>query len=186
MHDKLKLFLSKINLKEEYYKYFNDGKILKLKLDPSRKNGVFVIEIENTLDDEVLRYINENISSGFPDMESIKAEFVVRNVDYKTIVNYFPDAIDNSTLTKPMKELFKEKKVSVDGTKLTIDVDNIAEENIFRNHLDSILNHLKRLGFKDVVVDVFINEENAIKVKKELEEEIKKKWYLNQKKRALY
>ena len=37
MHDKLKLFLDKINLKEEYYKYFYDGKILKLKLDQSRK-----------------------------------------------------------------------------------------------------------------------------------------------------
>lgn len=174
MHDKLKLFLSKINLKEDYYKYFNDGKILKLKLDSSRKNGVFVIEVENTLNDEVLRFINENIKSGFPDMESIKAEFIVRNVNYEDVLNYFCDAIDNSTLTKPMKELFKEKNVSLDGTKLTVDVDNIAEENIFRNHLESILNYLKRLGFKNVSIDVFINEENAIKVKKELEEEIKK------------
>ena len=91
-------------------------------------------------------------------MKSIKAEFVVRNVDYKTAINYFSDAIDNSTLTKPMKELFKEKKISLDGTKITIDVDNIAEENIFRNHLDSVLKYFNILGFKDIKIDVFINE----------------------------
>ena len=82
MHDKLKLFLTKINLPEEYYDYFKDGKILKLKLDHTRKNGVFVIEVEKVLNDDVLSFINKNISNGFPDMESIKAEFVLRNVDY--------------------------------------------------------------------------------------------------------
>ena len=46
MHDKLKLFLTKINLPDEYLSAFNNGKILKLKLDPSRKKGVFVIEVE--------------------------------------------------------------------------------------------------------------------------------------------
>ncbi len=174
MHDKLKLFLDKINLPKEYYDFFNNGKILKLKLDQTRKNGVFVIEIERMLNDEVICFINENISKGFPDMKSIKVEFIPRIVDYSDAVKYFFSAIDNSTLTKPMKELFKEKKVNMKDTKLIIDVDNIAEENIFRNHLESILKYFNTLGFKDIKVDVFINEENALKVKKELEEEIKK------------
>lgn len=174
MHDKLKLFLDKINLPEEYYDYFKDGKILKLKLDHTRQKGVFVIEIENVLNDDVLKYINENIQNGFPDMELVRAEFVVRNADYTNSSKYFFDAVDSSTLTKPMKELFKEKEVKVDGNKFIVEVDNIAEENIFRNHVDSILKYYQKIGYKDLKIDVFINEENAIKVKKELEEEIKK------------
>ena len=63
MHDKLKLFLTKINLPEKYYEYFKDGEILKLRLDQSRKNGVFVIKVKNILDDDILDYIDNNINN---------------------------------------------------------------------------------------------------------------------------
>lgn len=174
MHDKLKIFLERIKLPEDYYKYFNNGKILKLKMDSSRKNGVFVIEIENVLNDEVLSYINDNINNGFPDMTSMKAEFVVKNVNYDNIINYYSKAILNSTLTKPMKELFKEKKVSVKDKMIIVEVDNIAEENILRNNASSILKYYNTVGFKDLKIDVVVNEENAFAVKKELEDLVKK------------
>lgn len=174
MHDKLKLFLTKINLPEEYYDYFKDGKILKLKLDHTRKNGVFVIEVEKVLNDDVLSFINKNISSGFPDMESIKAEFVLRNVDYGNATSYYKKAILESTLTKPMKELFSEKQVKMDDKTLMVDVDNIAEENILKNNIESVIRYFNQVGYKDIKIKTNINEENALKVKKELEEELKK------------
>ena len=174
MHDKLKLFLTKINLPEEYYDYFKDGKILKLKLDHTRKNGVFVIEVEKVLNDDVLSFINKNISNGFPDMESIKAEFVLRNVDYSNATSYYKKAILESTLTKPMKELFSEKQVKMDDKTLMVDVDNIAEENILKNNVESVIRYFNQVGYKDIKIKTNINEENALKVKKELEEELKK------------
>ena len=173
MHDKLKLFLSKVNLPEEYYDAFSGGKILKLKLDSSRKNGVFVIEVENIIKDEIILYINKNIKVGFPDMDSIKAEFIVRNINYEDTVNYFNNAIENSTLTKPMKALFNEKKVSYNDNVLTIELDNVAEENILNNHKESILNYYENIGFDKLKINTLINEENAKKVKEELEKEIK-------------
>ncbi len=103
MHDKLKLLLDKVSLPSEYYDAFNQGKILKLKMDPSRTKGVFVIEVENMLDDQIIKYINDNISKSFPDLEYIKAEFIVRNIDYNKMDLYYKDYIENSTLTKPMK-----------------------------------------------------------------------------------
>ncbi len=173
MHDKLKLFLDKIGLPKEYYDFFKDGKILKLKLDSSRKNGVFVIEIENSLNYDVFNFINDNIKNAFSDMNSIAAEYVIRNINYENAINYYKQAIENSTLTKPMKELFKEKQVKTEKNKLIIDVDNVAEENIFRNNLNSFISYYKKLGFKDIDVDFFINEENSIKVKEALKNEIK-------------
>lgn len=47
MHDKLKLLLDKISLPEEYYEFFNNGKILKLKLDHTRRNAISIKEISN-------------------------------------------------------------------------------------------------------------------------------------------
>ena len=174
MHDKLKLLLDKISLPEEYYEFFNNGKILKLKLDHTRRNGIFVIEIDNPLDTKVLEYIDKNMKKGFPEMVSIKSEFVLRNVNFDDCLNYYKEAILKSTLTKPMKELFIEKKVKMSGDTLIIDTDNIAEENILNNHLESILKYYKVCGYPNLKIKTFINEENRLKVKKELEEECTK------------
>ena len=160
MHDKLKLFLTKINLPEKYYEYFKDGEILKLRLDQTRKNGVFVIKVKNILDDDILDYIDNNINNSFPDMNSIKASFVIENIDYNEIINYYKRAIIKSTLTKPMKELFIEKKVSVNDNILLIELDNIAEENILNNNIDSIINYYNRLGFSKIKIDININKLN--------------------------
>lgn len=173
MHDKLKLLLDKISLPEEYYEFFNNGKILKLKLDHTRRNGIFVIEIDNPLDTKVLEYIDKNMKKGFPEMDSIKSEFVLRNVNFNDCLNYYKEAILKSTLTKPMKELFIEKNVKISGNTLIIDTDNIAEENILNNHLESILKYYKVCGYPNLKIKTFINEENRLKVKKELEEEMK-------------
>ena len=160
MHDKLKLFLTKINLPEKYYEYFKDGEILKLRLDQSRKNGVFVIKVKNILDDDILDYIDNNINSSFPDMNSIKASFIIDNIDYNEVINYYKKAITKSTLTKPMRELFSEKKISVSDNTLFIDLDNIAEENILNNNIDSIINYYKRLGFSDIKIEINVNNLN--------------------------
>ncbi len=175
MHDKLKLFLDKIGLPKEYYDFFKNGKILKLKLDSSRKNGVFEIEIEKMLSDDVLDFIDDNISSGFPDMESIKAIFIPKIIDYNDAVKYFYKAIDNSTLTKPMKELFKEKKISVKENNLLVDLDNIAEQTIFKNHEESILSFYNKLGFRNLKIKININEEESKRINEELKLEVQKK-----------
>ena len=172
MHDKLKLFLDKINLPSEYYDYFNNGKILKLKLDSSRKNGVFVIEIDNILNYDVIDYINNNISKYFKDMNSIGVNYVIRNINYDNCINYYNDAILNSTLAQPMKELFKDKKITVNNNVLTIEVDNTAEENIFNNSKDSILLYFKSLGFNDLKINTVINESNNIEIQNELNTEL--------------
>ncbi|HIU40712.1 MAG TPA: PolC-type DNA polymerase III [Candidatus Aphodocola excrementigallinarum] len=167
MHDKLKLLLDKINTPKEYYDYFLNGKILKLKLDHTRRNGIFVIEVEKPLDIEVIKYINENIRIGFPSMESVKASFVIKNKNYDDMIKYYNYVIENSTLTKPMKELFEEKKVSVKNNTLTIELDNIAEENIFKNNMDSVEKLYKKIGFDDFKINLFINEEKKEEIKEQ-------------------
>ncbi|MEG2351432.1 MAG: PolC-type DNA polymerase III [Bacilli bacterium] len=174
MHDKLKLFLEKISLPSNYYEAFENGKILKLKLDSTRKNGVFIIEIEDSLPRETLEYINHHVNEGFPEMNNIKTEFVIRNTDYTKMGDYYESAIENSALTKPMKALFKEKSIVTDGIMLLIKVNNIAEENIIRKHLDNIQLYYKKLGFEKANISIIIDEEAAEAFKAKLKEEINK------------
>ena len=167
MHDKLKLLLDKIGIPKEYYDYFIDGKILKLKLDHTRRNGVFVIEIKHPLDIKVIEYIDKNIKNGFKDMNFVDACFVIENINYPDAKNYYDYVIENSTLTKPMKELFKEKHLKIDNNTLTIELDNIAEENILRNNISSIEKLYKKIGFDNLKIEFFINEEKKEEIKEE-------------------
>ena len=45
MHDKLKLLLDKIGLENEYYTYFNNGKLEKVLLNKAEKKSCFIFVI---------------------------------------------------------------------------------------------------------------------------------------------
>lgn len=181
MHDKLKLLLDRINLPKEYYDAFLGGKILKLKLDSTRKRGVFVIEVPSIIEKDVIDYVNDNMPKGFPDMISISAEFMVSNIDYNEASKYYEKSIDNSSLAKPMKELFKEKSIKVEENNLIVDVDNVAEETILKKGEESILNYYRQIGFKNLMIKANINEEHAKTVREELKNDIKQEAILKPK-----
>ena len=171
MDDKLKLFLDKIKLPEGYYDSFANGKIIKLKLDASRKNAVFVISIDKPLSFEIINYIEKIINNGFPNLSSVRADYIIEDVDYNTCIDSYVVAIDNSSLTKPMKLLFKNKKIEVIDNTLQVEVDNVAEENIFNKAKESIISFYKKLGYSDIKINTKINLENTLDVRKELEKE---------------
>ena len=54
MDSKLELFLNKVNLSKEDYKYFNDAKLLKIIASKDKKNWNFVIETKDLLPVSVL------------------------------------------------------------------------------------------------------------------------------------
>lgn len=158
MHDKLKILLDKIKLPSEYYDCFSNGKILKLKLNQTRKNAIFIIEVEKVPTTQVLDYVFNNLKNGFKDMDSVDANFVVLNNEENDMINYYSYVIDNSSLTKPMKELFKEKELKMDDNQLTIMLDNVAEGNILKNNLDSITKFYKKIGFEKAAVGYVVDK----------------------------
>ena len=83
---------------------------------------MFIIEVEKPLKIEIIDYINKHIKDAFPDMKSISATCKVRNINYDDMINLYTDSINYSTLTKPMKALFKEKKVSINQNILNIEM----------------------------------------------------------------
>ena len=59
MDDKIKILLDKINIGEETFQYFNDAKILKIKVSPKTKSYNIIVEKEDLLPVEVLKELEE-------------------------------------------------------------------------------------------------------------------------------
>ena len=88
MDGKLKLFLEKINCKNDYYRFFEDGKIIKIKSSKDKLNWNFVIETKELLPLEVIKYLAENISSGFSNLNSVTYTIITTQIAKISIKHY--------------------------------------------------------------------------------------------------
>ena len=130
MHDKLKLLLDKIGLENEFYSYFNNGKLEKVLLNKQEKKSCFVISIDDTLPLTVFLSLKEKIVPAFSN-ESIKEVLVrlnVRNINYELLEEYYKDII-NSIPGIAIKIFLDNKIYYEDGIK--IEVLNILLLTIF-------------------------------------------------------
>ena len=65
MHDKLKLLLDKIDIGEEFYSHFNNGKVEKVILNKEAKKSCFVLSLDNTLPLDIYISLKDKITSTF-------------------------------------------------------------------------------------------------------------------------
>ena len=159
MDDKLKLFLDKINLNEDYYRYFENGKILKIKSSKDKLNWNFIIEVNELLPVEVIKFLDENIKTGFPNLKTVTYTIIPKTVEKISINNYYPYIIENINLSSAMSKLLKEKTIKFTTNGLCLEVDNKAMENIVNSKLDLIINKFEQIGF-DVKLNIVVNEED--------------------------
>ena len=168
MDTKLKLFLDKINLKEEYFKYFSDAKLEKIKCSKDKLDWNFIIDTSDLLPLEVIKYMDSNIKKGFPDLNKVMYTIIPKQSYNVSINNYYPYVISCLGLSPMMEGLFKDKLIKFTTDGLIIEVDNRAMEEVLNNNMDIILSKLKSIGF-DVELKIIVNETD---IRKEIEEDI--------------
>ena len=174
MDDKLKLFLEKINLNKDYYKFFETGKILKIKSTKDKLNWNFIIETDELLSLDLIKFLDENISKGFPNLNSVTYTIVPRKKDKITVNNYFPYVIKNIGLSEAMVSLFSDKLIKFTTDGLCIEVDNKAMENVLKNKMNLIKEKFIQIGL-DIDLNIILNEESVKEqIDKELELDISK------------
>ena len=169
MDTKLKLFLEKVNLKEEYFKFFNDAKLVKIKSTKDKLNWNFIIETSYLLPLGVIKNIDSNIDKAFPDLTTVTYTIIPKEKNDSDINEYYPYVISTIGLSQMMESFFKTKLIKFTTDGLVIEVDNKAMKNVLDKNMSKIKNKLKSIGF-DVDLNIIVNEEY---IKKELEEEIK-------------
>ena len=158
MDDKLKLFLEKIKINEEKYKYFKEGKIIKIKSSKDRLNWNFIIETKELLPLDVIKFLDENISAGFPNLNTVTYTIVPKKTDKMLVNNYFNYIVSTLELSKAMSNILIGKIIKFTTNGLCIEVDNKAMENLLNNNIERLENKYKQIGF-DIKLNVVLNEE---------------------------
>ena len=167
MDTKLKLFLDKINLKDEYFKYFSDAKLEKIKCSKDKLDWNFIINTSDLLPLDVIKYIDNNIKKGFPDLNKVIYTIVPKQSYNVSINNYYPYVISCLGLSPMMEGLFKDKLIKFTTDGLIIEVDNRAMEEVLNSNMKTIKSKLLSMGF-DVDLKIIVNETD---IKKEIEDE---------------
>ena len=167
MDTKLKLFLDKINLKDEYFKYFSDAKLEKIKCSKDKLDWNFIINTSDLLPLDVIKYIDNNIKKGFPDLNKVIYTIVPKQSYNVSINNYYPYVISCLGLSPMMEGLFKDKLIKFTTDGLIIEVDNRAMEEVLNSNMKTIRSKLLSMGF-DVDLKIIVNETD---IKKEIEDE---------------
>lgn len=158
MDDKLKLFLEKININDEYKKYFEHGKIIKIKCSKDKLNWNFYIETENLLPIEVLDFLDNNIKKGFENLNDVSYTIFPKEKNNLKINDYFSYVLNNIGLSKGILAIFSKDSIRFTTNGIVLAVTNRAEENVIKNNLDKINKKFNQIGF-DVNLKVELTDE---------------------------
>ncbi len=178
MDSKLELFLNKINLSKDDYKYFNDGKILKIISTKDKLNWNFVIEINELLPTKILEFIDNNLKNGFKDLTTVTYTFKPKNINKSKINDYYNYVINRLNLGKAISMIFLGKKINYTTNGLVLEALNKAEENMINNRLSDIEKIYNQIGFENIKIGIeLINGGNELQkeIKEEFENDVKKK-----------
>ena len=173
MEDKMKILLDKINIGEESFQYFNDAKILKIKVNPKTKSWNIFIEKEELLPVEVLQELEEKKQNLDENAESIEFVFTILNPNLETYVSYFKDYF----LKQCKKELkvlsLYQESLIIENDKLLLVVSDRPEQEAMEKALPKIQKFYKQMGYSEEIEIEVREDENVLeKVQQELQEEI--------------
>ena len=147
MDNKLELLLNKINLDNEYYKCFQDGKILKIISSKDKLNWNFIIQTNDLLPVDVLKTFDNNLKGAFPNLKSVTYTINVSNSSNAKVNDYYSYVIESLSLGKAIAMIFLNKSIKFTTNGMVLEAANIAEENIINSKIKDITNKYIQIGF---------------------------------------
>lgn len=170
MDDNLRKLMEKIQIEQEYYKYFEGATLKKIISNKEKTDYTFIIEINNTLPVELYDHFIDKLKSSYNDIQKVIVAFSVINKDTSLISEYFKYLMDRNSKKCPMLSVFTDSNVELKDKTLVIEVNNIAEQNKLLSIEKNIVLNFKRMGYD--VVDIYakiVEHEPIIEEIKEIE-----------------
>ena len=173
MEDKIKILLEKINIGEESFQYFNDARILKVKINPKNRSYNILIENKSLLPVEVLKELEAKKNSLDENAKSIEFVFTILEPDLEGYKTYYNDYYLEKCKTELKVLSLYQDCMQVEEDKLILVVSNESEKESLEKALPKINKYYQQMGYQEEIDIVVREEENVLeKVQKELEEEV--------------
>ena len=175
MDERLTKLLQQISLSEESIEYFDNGKLVKIVGNKNKDCYTFFVELENHLPVEVFNEFINKLHTGFPTVKTVIGDIKVTNINNDLASDYFTYLMDRYSKKCPILQTFTDTIVSIDDYVLNLEVANIAEKNKLESLKKEILKDCSYYGYKDLKLNVFINEEKGKEIRDSIEEEKNKR-----------
>ena len=172
MHDKLELLLKKIDLEEENYSFFNNGKLEKIKINNETKEANFIINLDSNLSLELYNELKIKIGNSFNEYK-ITLTIEVDKVNDELLKEYYKYFINQYSINQPLLKTFENSNLKINGS-LVIEVANYAEQMKLNTVLDTLREDLLKVGY-NYPIYIEINEELNKEIQEEINNEINKK-----------
>ena len=170
MDSKLKLLLEQINISLEYYSYFNDGKLKKIVGNKSKDTYTFFVELKSILPLNIYLTFYKLLKDTYNDFK------VKLDLNYSDtsgyLKEYFDYTIDSYADEYPLLSLFKDCCLKTDDEVLKLEVGNKAELMKFNSVKEKVIKKLKAMGYKNIDIEIEINESKYDSVKEEITKDI--------------
>ena len=165
MNTKLEKLLEHIGLNEDYLKYFNSASIDKVVSYKETGNLEFIINIDVIPPYVVYKELLNSLKNEFT--SKISVSFISNN--YNNCISYLNNIINKYAKDSIRYNVFIDRDYKLDKDNIIIPVFNKIEELNIKNIERDIIKKLNNYGFKDIKIDILLEEKNNEDIIKEIE-----------------
>lgn len=168
MDNKLVRFFDKINLENEYFKFFEGARLENVLVDNYNSTWTLYIMIDKMIDTSLFNLLCVK-SSKLPLVS--KVYFVWKHDDIDKLRDYVLYIFNNYQEKCPTLKSIKEDDINIDGLNISFEVSSNAELNKINEVIPKMREFLLNMGFLGVKIDACISESKS----NEIQEMIKQK-----------
>lgn len=168
--------------KEEYFPYFEKGKIQKVTVHRASKTWQFDFQFEDILPFEVYQNLEESLRISFASIATIKMTVQTANPKLTTekLEHYWSTAVKNSKVSSPIcDQPFRDQFPFVNDRKIHFIVENdIVKEHLKNMYLPPVEEAYQQMGFPTFRIEPMVDQEayeqklHEFKAKKEEADEL--------------
>lgn len=175
MEVNIEKLLNKINIDKNNYQYFNDAKLLKMRVNPSYKHWQVFIEKNSLLPIDVYEELEQKKILLDENAENVTIIFDIKDHLIQHYLEYYPYLL--KTLKAELKVLqIYEDALKIEDNFLILVVNNDIEKEKLSSCLDKINLFYRNLGYKfDINIEVRHESNILEEIKQDLEQATKSK-----------
>jgi len=161
--------IKKMDISGELKKVLKSAKLEKIVANTDKTNYCFYIDLDNTLGIDNYHDFMNALKLAFSSIDNVNAVFNVENSDKELLKDYFIDILKEYGKESSLIGMFVNNKIEINDSVISIYVDNVAELKKLEEYKLKIEEYLDRVGYKNIKLEIFVDEEESLKIQEEIE-----------------